>query len=241
MKSEYRIDGLSIKEYLCKLAENGNKPFTKGLHPGVEHILGIRVPELRQLAARIAKRDDWEEYLRSADTYYMEERMLQGMVLGCIRPDKDLGIYLKRVSRFVRLINSWSVCDTFKFAGGKKFIEKHNKALWEYLVGWMHADKEYEIRFGVVMSMSCFIDREHIAALLQEYDRICHEGYYVKMAVAWALSVCFVKFPAETLDYLKQSRLDDFTYNKSIQKMIESYRISDEQKQVLRRMRRSVK
>lgn len=239
--AEYRMDGLTIKECLLQLAENGNKPFTQGLHPGVEHILGIRVPELRKLAARIAKRDDWEEYLQSAGTYYMEERMLQGMVLGCIRPDKELDVYLNRVSRFVSLINSWSVCDTFKFAGGKKFIEQHSEALWNYLVGWMHADKEYEIRFGVVMSMSYFIDREHIAALLQEYDKIRHEGYYVKMAVAWALSVCAVKFPSETLLYLKQNRLDDFTYNKSIQKMIESYRISDEQKQLLRQMHRSVK
>lgn len=239
--SEYRIDGMTVKECLLKLAENGNKPFTKGLHPGVEHILGIRIPELRKLAARIAKRDDWEEYFQSADTYYMEERMLQGMVLGCIRPDKEVDVYLERVSRFVRLINSWSVCDTFKFAGGKKFIEKYRETLWEYLVRWMHADGEYEIRFGVVMSMSHFIDREHLAALLQEYDRICHEGYYVKMAVAWALSVCFVKFPSETLVYLQQSRLDDFTYNKAIQKMIESYRVSDEQKQLLRQMRRSMK
>ena len=117
------------------------------------NVLGVRIPHLRQLAKRIA-RGDWQAYLATADTYYMEERMLQGMVLGCIRPDDDIEQYLERVTRFVRLINSWSVCDTFKFAGGKRFIQAHRERLWEYLKGWMQAEGEYEIRFGVVMSMA---------------------------------------------------------------------------------------
>ena len=92
--------------------------------------------------------------------------MLQGMVLGCIRPDKDVEVYLERVTRFVHVINSWSVCDTFKFGGGKRFIEAHRERLWEYLKGWMQAGGEYEIRFGVVMTMQLFIDEEHIHELL---------------------------------------------------------------------------
>ena len=92
----------------------------RGTSPGVEHVLGIRLPALRKLAARIAK-GDWERYLDTADGFYMEERMLQGMVLGCIRPDEDVEVYLHRVTRFVWIINSWSVCDTFKFGGGKPY------------------------------------------------------------------------------------------------------------------------
>ena len=76
---EYHINGLTIKENLLQLAENGNKKFTESLHPGIENVLGIRIPALRRLGAQIAK-DDWESYLQTADTYYMEERMLQGMV-----------------------------------------------------------------------------------------------------------------------------------------------------------------
>ena len=87
---EYRLDGKTVKEHLLHLSEYGNKPFTKGLHPGVEHILGIRIPDLRKLAARIAKREDWRDYLETAGTFYMEERMLQGMVLGYIHPDEKL-------------------------------------------------------------------------------------------------------------------------------------------------------
>ena len=165
-------------------------------------MLGIRVPHLRKLAARIAK-SDWETYLDTADTYYMEERMLHGMVLGCIRPDADIEVYLHRVTRFVWNINSWS-----------------------------------EIRFGVVMAMQLFIDEEHIGELLSLYNAICHEGYYVRMGVAWALSVCFVKFPQQTMAYLQQNSLDNFTYNKALQKIVESYRVDAATKDVIRGMKR---
>ena len=175
----------AVKAELLSLAEQGNKPFTQSLNPGVPGVLGIRIPHLRELAKKIAK-GDWQAYLATADTYYMEERMLQGMVLGCIRPDKDVEVYLERVTRFVRLINSWSVCDTFKFGGGKRFIEANKDRLWEYLKGWMQAGGEYEIRFGVVMTMQLFIDEAHIHELLRLYDGIRHEGYYVRMGVAWA-------------------------------------------------------
>ncbi len=236
-EQQYRLDGLTIKEHLLQLAERGNKKFTESLNPGVEHILGIRLPDLRKLAARIVK-DDWEAYLDSADTYYMEERMLQGMVLGCIRPDADVEVYLHRVTRFVWSINSWSVCDTFKFGGGKRFIEANKDRLWEYLKTWMRAEGEYEIRFGVVMAMKYFIDEEHIGELLSLYDSIRHEGYYVRMAVAWALSECFVKFPEQTMMCLKQNSLDKFTYNKALQKITESYRVDAATKGVIRGMKR---
>lgn len=234
---EYCLDGLTVKEHLLRLAENGRKAFTEKLNPGVEHILGIRVPDLRKLAARIAK-TDWENYLETADIFYMEERMLQGMVLGCIRPDADLDTYLHRVTKFVWIINSWSVCDTFKFGGGKRFVNMHRDRLWEYLKEWMHAEGEYEVRFGVVQAMESFIDEGHIHELLGCLDAVRHEGYYVKMAVAWALSVCFVRFPDITMDYLRQNSLDDFTYNRALQKIVESYRVDAQVKLQIRAMKR---
>lgn len=240
MNAEKQTDETSfdIRARLLRLGEQGNKPFTQSLNPGVKHVLGIRIPHLRQLAAEIAK-GDWETYLSTAGTYYMEERMLQGMVLGCICPDEDVEVYLERVTHFVRIINSWSVCDTFRFGGGKRFITANSARLWEYLKGWMQAEGEYEIRFGVVMSMQLFIDEEHIGRLLALYDRIRHEGYYVKMGVAWALSVCFMKFPDLTMHYLKETNtLDDFTYNKTLQKITESYRVDAGTKQVIKMMKR---
>ncbi len=237
MKQIFLLDNKPVRTHLFSLAEHGNKLFAEKLTPGVPHVLGIRIPELRKLAFRIAKAD-WEHYLLTAESYYMEERMLQGMVLGCICPDDDVEVYLERVTRFVKLINSWSVCDTFKFGGGKKFLSTHKARLWEYLCGWMQADGEYEVRFGVVMAMGVFIEEDYIDAYLLKLDAIRHEGYYVKMAVAWALSVCFVKFEKQTMVYLNHCKLDKFTYNKALQKIIESYRVSSEMKSVIKTMKR---
>lgn len=234
--NEYRINGMTVKENLLQLAGDGNKKFTESLHPGIEHVLGIRIPALRRLAAQIAK-DDWQSYLRTADTYYMEERMLQGMVIGHLKM-KDTEEYLALVAKFIPLINSWSVCDTFDFCGKQRFVDKNKEKVWQFLEQWMASDKEYEIRFGVVMAMGHYIDEEYIDKVLQWMDRISHEGYYVKMAVAWSLSVCYVKFPEKTMNYLKKNHLDDFTYNKALQKIVESYRVSAEDKEVIRRMRR---
>lgn len=234
--NEYRINGMTVKENLLQLAGDGNKKFTESLHPGIEHVLGIRIPALRRLAAQIAK-DDWQSYLRTADTYYMEERMLQGMVIGHLKM-KDTEEYLALVAKFIPLINSWSVCDTFDFCGKQRFVDKNKEKVWQFLEQWMASDKEYEIRFGVVMAMGHYIDEEYIDKVLQWMDRISHEGYYVKMAVAWSLSVCYVKFPEKTMNYLKKNHLDDFTYNKALQKIVESYRVSAEDKEVIRSMRR---
>lgn len=234
--NEYRINGMTVKENLLQLAGDGNKKFTESLHPGIEHVLGIRIPALRRLAAQIAK-DDWQSYLQTADTYYMEERMLQGMVIGHLKM-KDTEEYLALVAKFIPLINSWSVCDTFNFCGKQRFVDKNKEKVWQFLEQWMASDEEYEIRFGVVMAMGHYIDEEYIDKVLLWMDRIRHEGYYVKMAVAWSLSVCYVKFPEKTMNYLKKNHLDDFTYNKALQKIVESYRVSAEDKEVIRRMRR---
>jgi len=234
--SEYRINGMTIKENLLQLAGDGNKKFTESLHPGIDNVLGIRVPALRQLAAQIAK-DDWKNYLQAADTFYMEERMLQGMVIGSLKM-KDTEAYLALVAKFVPLINSWSVCDTFDFCGKQRFVDKNKERVWQFLEGWMASDKEYEIRFGVVKAMAHYVDQDYIDKVLQWMDRISHEGYYVKMAVAWALSLCYIRFPEKTMVLLKENHLDDFTYNKALQKIVESYRVSKEDKEIIRGMKR---
>ncbi|MDE5678306.1 DNA alkylation repair protein [Phocaeicola sp.] len=234
--SEYHINGQTVKENLLQLANKGNKKFTETLHPGIDHILGIRIPNLRKLAAQIAK-DDWQGYLQTTDTYYMEERMLQGMVIEQLKMD-DVEAYLSLVKRFVQVINSWSVCDTFDFCGKQRFVNKNKERVWLFLEERMSSDKEYEIRFGVVMAMAHYIDEAYIDRILQWMDRIDHEGYYVKMAVAWALSTCYIKFPQQTLAYLRQNHLDVFTYNKALQKIVESFRVSPDDKEMIRGMKR---
>lgn len=233
----FLLHGRTVREHLMGLTGKANRDFVEKLNPGVENVLGLRLPDMRKLAAEIAA-SDWRSYLASASDFYMEERMLQGLVLGYVKPDDDIGEYLSYVSRFVSKINSWSVCDTFKFAGGKKYFSAHSGRIWDFLKSFISSDKEYEIRFGVVMTMKYFIDDAHIDELFSFYDKIRHDGYYVKMAVAWAISFCFVSYPDRTMEYLKHAALDDFTYNRSIQKTIESYRVDEDMKAILRGMRR---
>ena len=233
----FLLQGKPVREHLLALSVNSNKAFAEKLNPGVDNVLGLRLPDMRKLAVQIAK-SDWKAYLATAPSFYMEERMLQGLVLGYVKPDDDIESYLSYVTRFVKIINSWSVCDSFKFAGTGKYLSVHSDRIWEYLKPFILSDKEYEIRFGVVMTMKYFIDESHIDELFGFYDNITHDAYYVKMAVAWAISFCFVAYPEKTMEYLMRAKLDDFTYNKAIQKTIESYRVDEAMKVKLRSMRR---
>ena len=232
--SGYRINDLSIKENLLFLAEQGNKTFSASLNPGIENVLGIRIPQLRELAHRIAS-DNWREYLDSADEYYMEERMLQGMVIAYIK-GISLEERLRLLRDFVPLINSWSVCDSVVTSFNFRLNEKEE--VWRFICQYLNSDEEYKLRFMIVMMLSKYVDDEHIFRLLEILGQIHHDGYYVKMAIAWAVSFCMVKYPDFTYDFLKKGPLDDFTYDKSIQKCIESYRINDIDKQRLRILKR---
>lgn len=216
-----------IKSQLLQLAAEGNKEFAQKLNPGVEGVLGIRVPQLRSLAKEIT-RGDWRDYLAVADTHYMEERMLTGLVIACAR-DVTMEERFSLIRQWVPQINSWAVCDTVCATFKPK--EGERGAWWSFIEEYLRGNEEYAIRFGVVMSLTLFVDAKHLTALFAHYSAIRHEAYYVRMAVAWAISVCYVKFPNETYDYLTQGTLDTFTHNKAIQKIGESYRVSKENKQ----------
>lgn len=218
---------VDTKLRLLQLAAEGNKEFAQKLNPGVEGVLGIRVPQLRSLAKEIV-RGDWRGYLAMADTYYMEERMLTGLVIAYAR-DITIEKRFALIRQWVPQINSWAVCDTVCATFKPK--ESERGAWWNFIEEFLRGNDEYAIRFGVVMSLTLFIDAEHLVALFAHYSAIRHEGYYVRMAVAWAISVCYVKFPDETLEFLAQGSLDTFTHNKAIQKIGESYRVSKENKQ----------
>ena len=228
----FLIDGKSVRDELLSRVDLTYRKFSEGLNPSVENILGVRIPDLRWLARRIAK-GEWTTYLDTANNYYMEERLLQGLVLGYVKPGDKVEAYLERVSAFVHIINSWSVCDSFSFAGGKIFVKANEAIIWPFLKKCMNSKEEYEVRFGVVMSMKYFIDKAHIEELFGCLDSIHHDGYYAKMAVAWALSDCFVWYPQPTLDFLQKNSLDDLTYKYTLRKIRESDRVSDEMKHLL--------
>ena len=224
-----------IKQELKQLADEKYREFHKGLCPGTENILGIRVPVLREYAKKLSKEYEIRELLKQIDNEYYEEIMLQGMLIG-LEKDNDIQNILKDIEEFVPKIDNWAVCDVF--CAGLKITKKHVKEMWDFLQKYVTSDKEFEIRFGVVMILDYYITDDYLEKNFAIFDHIKSDQYYVQMAVAWAISICFIKFYDKTKEYLKQAKIDKFTYNKALQKAIESYRISDEQKIELRKMKK---
>jgi 3-methyladenine DNA glycosylase AlkD len=223
---------LTIKEQLFELADVEYQKFSAALIPNINNVMGVRLPLLRKLAQQIAK-GDWRSYLKRAESEFFEEIMLQGMVIGYIKADiEEILLY---VADFVPKLDNWSVCDSF--CTGLKFTKKNKERMWIFLQPYLNSEHEYEIRFGVVMLLY-FIEEEFIDNVLQRLDRVKHDAYYVKMAVAWVVSICYVKLPEPALTYLHSNSLDDFTYNKALQKITESLRVDQETKARIRGLKR---
>ncbi len=239
----------SIRNHILSLADEKYKQFHSGLVPGEENIIGVRVPMLRQYAKELYS--SWKgagsELIALIGDEYYEEIMLQGMIIG-LQKARSAGDLFPQIEGFLPKINNWAICDTF--CAGLKEVRKFPQETYEFLQKYLKSDKVFERRFGLVMLLDYYIDEEH----LDDIFRICEEisggeqekerspdynGYYVKMAVAWLISMCFVKFYDETLVFMKQCALDDWTYNKAIQKTRESLRIKKEQKDELQAMKRN--
>ena len=133
--------------------------FTAALMPGVENVLGIRLPVLRKIARQIAA-GDWRTYLAEAEDFYFEERMLQGLVIGCARctPAEKL----EHVARFVPKINNWAVCDCFCW----RLKAAERQPMWEFIQPYFRSEAEYDVRFAVVTGLGNFVtDKQAIRAM----------------------------------------------------------------------------
>ena len=222
----------ALQARIRSLADPAYQAFQQKLVPDVTNLLGVRVPTLRILARELA-RGDWRGYLEAArhDTY--EETMLQGLVLGYAKMEPD-ELFL-RLAAFVPHIDNWAVCDVT--CGGLRAVGKCQEQALNFLTPYLDAPREFDVRFGVVMLMDYFIDAAHIDRVLEWLAAVHHEGYYVKMAVAWALSVCFVKFPQQTGVLLKSGRLDEQTLRMAAQKLLDSSRVGADVKEKIRTWR----
>ena len=226
-----------VHTWLVSQAEEDYRRFSMSLLPGTDSVLGVRLPALRKLAKKLA-RGEWQEYLKGAADDSMEEILLQGMTLGYVKASfAEKKPYL---DRFVGKIDNWSVCDS-TCSGMKPQNEEDAEAFFRYAVCLAKDRREFVARFGIVMILDHFITEDYIHEVLELLDEVSHDGYYVKMAVAWAISVCYVKFEKETMALLLDNALDDFTYNKSLQKITESFRVSKEDKARIRKMKRPLK
>lgn len=225
-----------IKNKLFELADEKYKEFHGGLCPGVNNIIGVRVPVLRNYAKELVKKYSLEELWNQIDDEYYEEIMLKGMIIGLSKKE-NIDVVFNYIKQFVPKINNWAVCDVF--CGGLKITKKYKEEMWNFIQTYIKSEKEFEIRFAIVMILDYYIEEEYLKKDFEIFDSITNKDYYVQMAIAWAVSICLIKHYDKTVQYLRNCKLDKFTFNKSLQKAIESYRISNDKKEILKIMKKA--
>lgn len=223
----------ALTAHLFTLKDPAYKTFHQKLIPDVENFIGVRTPAVKALAKEIA-RGNAESFLRVSKSDYYEQSMLEGLVIGTAKC--DFNVFWERVSAFVPKIDNWAVNDSFCAAA--KIVGKHLADSLPQIDKLLCSDNPWCIRAGLILLLDYYVREEWIDETLFRCALPFPDKYYVKMGLAWLLSVCYVKFEDKTLAFLKNSALDDFTYNKALQKIIESNRVSKEKKEQIRKMKR---
>lgn len=222
-----------VNERLFSLAEEKNAKRSRMITPGAKPILGARIPDLRRLAKEIVK-ENYREFLEQCPDDYFEQQSLQAFVLGYAKD--DIETILAYADRFIPKIKDWSVNDSFcqTFAIAREYRAR----VWEWLMPYAQKQNEFSQRVVAVLLMSHFLTDAYIEKVLQMMNRLTYDAYYTKMGVAWCVATAYAKYPEETFAFLQENELDDWTFNKSVQKMTESFRVPDEDKAMLRGMKR---
>lgn len=223
----------NIDDMLKSLATRHQADFSAKLTPGCKPMIGVKIPELRKIAKQIAKQD-YKKFLEEYPEEYFEHEMLKALVIGYAKDDFD--VIIGYADAFVPKIHDWAVndifCSTFKIA------QKNREKVWEWLSGYAVIEEEFSQRVVAVMLMAHFLVDEYIDKVLECMNRLKYDGYYTKMGVAWCVATAYAKYPEKAHKFLLDNELDDWTFNKSIQKMTESFRVSDTDKELLRKMKR---
>lgn len=221
-----------IKKHLVELSEEGYREFSAKLIPNVDNVLGVRIPILRRYAKELSKSEgfDVDVFLSVEDNEYLEFVMLQGILLGMKHSPQE--VFFEDVRRFVPKIDNWAVCDIF--CASLKLTNKYKDETFEFLQSYLLSKEEYMLRFGVVMLLTYYINEKYITKVLEILTALKHDGYYAQMAIAWALSICYVKFFDETHSVVSKADLPFEILRKTVRKVVESLRPTKEQKEFLK-------
>lgn len=221
------------RKQLEAMAEPELAEFSARLNPTLERdaVLGIRVPALRQLAKTILKENAAEAFLRDVPHRYLEENILHGILISSI---KDYDACLQELEAFLPYADSWAVTDLIR----PKVFRKHTAELEPVLYRWLKAEEPYTVRIAINLFMACYLHEAFEPRQAETIAAVRMDHYYVKMMVAWYMATALVHQRAVILKLLEHNAMDVWTHNKTIQKAIESYRISEEDKAYLRSLRR---
>ena len=222
----------SVQARLFELQDPKYRDFQCKLMPTVDPdtVIGVRTPELRKFAKTFGKEPEAADYLKILPHKYYEENNLHGFLIETM---KDYGQVIAALDAFLPYVDNWATCDLMR----PKIFRKHLPELREQIRRWMASDHVYTIRFGIEMLMTFFLDDQFQPEYLDWVAGVHSEEYYVNMMIAWYFATALAKQYDASLPYLRERCLEPWTHNKTIQKAIESYRITDEQKAYLRSMK----
>ncbi len=221
-----------IREELFRLQDEKYRDFQCRLIPNIaaDTMIGIRTPELRKYAKQLVKREEILEFLRTLPHDFFDENQLHAFIISEI---KEFGRCMEEVVRFLPFVDNWATCDQLS----PKVFKKHRPELLQEIKGWIRSDQTYTVRFAAGMLMQHFLDEDFDPAYPEMVAEIHSEDYYVNMMRAWYFATALAKQYGAVLPYIENQRLDVWTHNKAIQKAVESYRITSEQKDYLKNLK----
>ena len=221
-----------LQQQLFALQDKTYREFHSKLMPDTdkETVIGIRIPVLRKFAREFARRLEAREFLQQLPHQYYEENNLHMML---IIAEKDYEKCLAEVERFVPYIDNWATCDM----PAPKCFAQHKQELLPKVEEWIASEETYTIRYGIDLLMALYLDEDFRPEYLELAASVTSEEYYVKMVIAWYFATALAKQWDSTIPYIEQRRLSDWVHRKTIQKAVESYRITKVQKDYLRTLK----
>lgn len=218
-----------VRGRLFELQDLAYRDFHAKLIPTVdqEKVIGVRTPALRKFAKEFGKSEEAGEFMKVLPHDYYEENNLHGFL---IEGFKDYEQCICALDAFLPYVDNWATCDQLS----PKVFKKHRQELLPYIGEWLASEQTYTVRFGIGMLMEHFMDEDFERIYLDMVSKVRSEEYYVNMMIAWYFATALAKQYEAALPYIEEKKLGDWTHNKAIQKAVESYRITPEQKKYLR-------
>ncbi|MCR5603867.1 MAG: DNA alkylation repair protein [Lachnospiraceae bacterium] len=218
-----------IRGELFAMQDEKYRDFQVKLIPSAEPdtVIGVRTPQLRKYAGQLLKREDVSAFLDDLPHRYFDENQLHVFIISGI---KDYERCINEVIRFLPYVDNWATCDQMS----PKIFKKHRKELLENVELWLSSKETYTVRFGIGMLMEHFLDEDYDTKYPEMVAAVRSEEYYINMMIAWYFATALAKQYETVIPFIENKRLSDWTHNKAIQKAVESYRITQEQKDYLR-------
>ena len=221
-----------IRNRLYELADPEYGEFQSRLIPNVENALfiGVRTPALRTYAKELYGTDKSAVFMKDLPHKYFDENQLHAFILGRAKP---FDYAIEEVDKFLPYVDNWATCDQLSPA----VFKKNKELLLPHILTWMKSDRVYTVRFGIGMLMALYLDEEFDPEYPELVSKIRSDEYYINMMIAWYFATALAKQYDAVVPYIQDRRLSPWVHNKTIQKAVESYRITDEQKEYLRSLR----